>query len=77
MEALVYQAFLTPAEEGDGGYDVSFPDLPGCLTSGDGFFDAVRMTTDAGRTWVASRLADGLGVPAATVRDVPDGCLSA
>ena len=33
MKTYVYQAVLTPDE--DGGYDVEFPSLPGCFTCGD------------------------------------------
>lgn len=43
MAKYLYTAILTP--DGDG-YDVAFPDLPGCHTCGDDLNDALRMAQD-------------------------------
>lgn len=42
---LEYTAIFEPAEEG--GYVVSVPALPGCVTQGESFEDAVTMVKDA------------------------------
>lgn len=70
MEKFIYQAILTPDEEG---YSVEVPDLPGCFTYGDTYEDAVYMAADAMKTYVASLLTDGEQPPRYTRRDCPDG----
>ena len=40
-----YPAVFTPEDSGK--YSVSFPDLPGCYTSGDDMADAIYMAQDA------------------------------
>ena len=42
-----YVAVFHPAEEHPGGYVVTFPDLPGCVTQGEDFSRAFAM-----RSWV-------------------------
>lgn len=74
MRKFVYQAFLEPDE--DGGYCVEFPDLPGCLTSGDDYMDAAAMAADAGKTYIASMLAHGDAIPLAARHNTPSGCES-
>ena len=49
MGKYIFQAFLTPEDEG--GYSVEFPDLPGCFSCGDTFHDAVAMGADAAKTY--------------------------
>ena len=68
----VYEAVLSPAEEG--GYDVAVPDLPGCFTCGDDFAEAVGMAADAMKTYVAALLADGAVPPDVEHHDCPEGC---
>lgn len=46
----VYPAVFTPLE--DGGYDVNFPDLPGCRTCGADLTDAILMAKDAAAMWL-------------------------
>lgn len=74
MATFAYQMFLT--DDPDGGVDVSFPDLPGCLSFGDDWHEAIEMGIDAARTWVAAVMADGGHVPAATFHDTPAGARS-
>lgn len=38
IQVLEYNAIFTPEEEG--GYSVTVPDLPGCLSQGDSFEEA-------------------------------------
>lgn len=42
---LKYRIILHPAPEG--GYTVTVPSLPGCITEGDTFEEAVAMAKDA------------------------------
>lgn len=46
----VYPAVFFP--EGDGGYNVIVPDLPGCRTFGDNIADAIDMARDAVSMWL-------------------------
>ena len=45
MERLFYPAVFHKAEEG--GFWVSFPDIPECMTQGDDMQDAYEMAVDA------------------------------
>jgi predicted RNase H-like HicB family nuclease len=44
-------------QEGDKVY-VSFPDLPGCITSGEDMSEAYEMAVDAANLWVTSAVED-------------------
>ncbi|MCL2215366.1 MAG: type II toxin-antitoxin system HicB family antitoxin [Treponema sp.] len=52
--------------EGDGGYAVEVPDLPGCTSGGDSLAEAILMGTDAASGWVLTELEDGKPVPKAS-----------
>jgi predicted RNase H-like HicB family nuclease len=52
--------------EGEGGYAVEVPDLPGCVSGGDDLAEAILMGTDAASGWVLTELEDGKPVPAAS-----------
>ncbi len=56
-----YTAVLIPAEEG--GYNVEFPDLPGCFTCGDSLTEALEMAKDAAEMLLASYEDDGDPIP--------------
>ena len=71
MACFVYQSILT--REDDGSFSIEVPDLPGCVTCGDTFQEAVEMAADAMRTYVASLLVHGDEVPVATRHACPDG----
>ncbi len=47
----------------EGGFVVSFPDLPGCITSGETIEDAVRNAKDAKSAWLEAALEDGISIP--------------
>lgn len=47
----------------EGGYVVSFPDLPGCLSEGETVEEAVKNATDAKKEWLAAALEDGYDIP--------------
>lgn len=45
MDRYIYPAIFDPCEEG--GYTVTFPDLPGCITEGDTIDESLSMAKDA------------------------------
>ena len=57
---LPYKMEIIPDTE-EGGYAVSFPDLPGCLTVGDTIEEAIKNAEDAKRAWLEAAIEDGLG----------------
>ncbi|MDR0504109.1 MAG: type II toxin-antitoxin system HicB family antitoxin [Treponema sp.] len=44
--------------EGEGGFTVEVPDLPGCVSGGDTLAEAILMGTDAASGWVLTELED-------------------
>lgn len=52
---------LSPAE--GGGFLISFPDLPGCISDGETIPEAVRHGKEAFQAWVSARFHDRLPVP--------------
>ena len=56
--ALPYRMVLTPDPD-EGGYAVSFPDLPGCLSSCETINKAITNAEDTKREWIAAAIADG------------------
>ena len=52
--------------EGEGGYAVEFPDLPGCVSGGATLAEAIIMGTDAASGWVLTELEDGKTAPKAS-----------
>lgn len=66
---LIYPAVFRPCEE-KGGYTVTVPDLPGCVTEGDTLADAILMAEDAASGWVLDELEDGNDAPTASNPDV-------
>jgi predicted RNase H-like HicB family nuclease len=58
---LRYTVIYEPQPEG--GYTVSVPALPGCITEGDTIDEARAMAEDAIRGYCQSMLADGLQLP--------------
>jgi predicted RNase H-like HicB family nuclease len=52
--------------EGDGGFSVEIPDLPGCVSGGATLAEAILMGTDAASGWVLDELEDGKPAPKAS-----------
>lgn len=46
----------------EGGFVVSFPDLPGCITCGDTVESAVANAQDAKRAWLEAALEQGISI---------------
>ena len=61
---FVYPALFEP--ETEGGYSVSFPDLPGCFTEGDTMEEAVDMAKDAVGIYLMQLEEDGQSPPVAS-----------
>ncbi len=60
---LSYPICLYP---NDSGYTVIVPDLPGCVTEGKSFSDAIYMAIDAASLWVLDELEEGRKPPKAS-----------
>lgn len=58
---LTYTVNLELAEEG--GYNVTVPALPGCVTQGESFGEAMAMAHDAISLWIAYLVETGQAVP--------------
>ena len=54
-----YTVHLEPAEEG--GFVVTVPALPGCMTQGETYDEALEMARDAIQGWIET--LDQLGLP--------------
>ena len=46
----------------EGGYTISFPDLPGCVTCVDSLDDMVVMAEDAKREWIKAAIEEGIEI---------------
>lgn len=46
----------------EGGFVVSYPDLPGCITCGETVESAVANARDAKRAWLEAALEDGISI---------------
>ena len=49
-------------DHNEGGFVVSYPDLPGCITCGETVESAVANAQDAKRTWLEAALEDGIPI---------------
>ncbi len=49
-------------DKDEGGYVVSYPDLPGCITSGETIESAIKNAIDAKKTWLEAALEDGIEI---------------
>lgn len=64
MNKLIYSALFHKVDEG--GFWVSFPDFPECLTQGASLWNAYEMARDAVKLAIISRLENGEPLPAST-----------
>ena len=58
---LPYRMEIVPDVE-EGGYAVTFPELPGCITCGETLEQAVRNATDAKKAWLEAALDEGITI---------------
>ncbi len=61
MKTLNYRVLLRVVPEG--GYTVTVPTLPGCITYGDTIPEAVAMAKEAVELYVESLIAHGEAIP--------------
>lgn len=64
-QKLFYPAIFHKAEEG--GFWISFPDLPECLTEGNDMQEAYEMSVDALGLCLTSRIAENEDIPTPTL----------
>jgi antitoxin HicB len=62
MSNYRYTIILQPDQE-EGGYTVTVPALPGCITQGDTMDEAIAMAKDAIRLHIEALQAEGQPVP--------------
>ena len=59
---LPYRMELIPDQE-EGGFVVSFPDLPGCISSGETYEEALSNANDAKREWLIAAIEEKIEIP--------------
>lgn len=50
-------------DRSEGGYVVSFPDLPGCMTCGETVEAAVANAAEAKKEWLTAAFEEGIDIP--------------
>jgi predicted RNase H-like HicB family nuclease len=63
---LTYPAIFIPWGEGEEGFTVEVPDLPGCVSGGPTLTEAIDMGIDAASGWVLTEIEDGKPIPKAS-----------
>ncbi len=58
-EAIVFEFMPEP----EGGYTISVPSLPGCVSYGETFEEAMAMIKDAMEGWLAVAEQEGVPIP--------------
>ena len=58
---MAYRMEIVEDKE-EGGYVVSYPDLPGCITCGKTIEDAVVNAVDAKKAWIEAALEEGIEI---------------
>ncbi len=63
-----YRMEVIPDAE-EGGYVISYPELPGCMTCGATIDEAIKNAVDCKRAWLETQLEDGVTIPEPTTLD--------
>ncbi len=74
MDRYIFPAVFE--SDGNGGYTVTFPDLPGCITEGDTLGEALYMAKDALELYIYNLEEDNETIPTPTAPEkikVPEG----
>lgn len=74
MDRYIFPAIFE--SDGNGGYTVTFPDLPGCITEGDTLDEALYMARDALELYIYNLEEDNKTIPIPTAPEkikVPEG----
>ena len=59
---LPYRIELIPDSD-EGGFVAAFPDLPGCLSSGETVEEAYKNAEDAKHEWLLAAIEEGISIP--------------
>ena len=59
--AMSYRMEIVEAKD-EGGFVVSYPDLPGCITCGETVEGAVANALDAKKAWIEAALEEGVEI---------------
>ncbi|MDO4648715.1 MAG: type II toxin-antitoxin system HicB family antitoxin [Eubacteriales bacterium] len=57
--AVDYKMNIVPGND-EGGFIVSFPELPGCISIGDTKEEAIKNAIDAKRAWLEAAIESGI-----------------
>ena len=49
-------------DQDEGGFVISYPDLPGCITCGETIESAMQNAKDAKREWISAALEEGIEI---------------
>ena len=49
-------------DQDEGGFVISYPDLPGCITCGETIESAMQIAKDAKREWIRAALEEGIEI---------------
>lgn len=60
--SLPYKMEIVPDPE-EGGFVVSFPELPGCITCGETLESAIKNAADAKCAWIQAAIEDAYPIP--------------
>ena len=52
----------TVEDQDEGGFVISYPDLPGCITCGETIESALQNAKDAKREWIRAALEEGIEI---------------
>ena len=58
---LPYRFIITPDKQ-EGGYVLSYPDLPGCLTCAENIDELIKNGEDAKREWLKVAIEDNVSI---------------
>jgi predicted RNase H-like HicB family nuclease len=65
-----YGHIISPLSDDDGGgYMITFPDLPGCMSDGETLEEVLVNGRDAFNSWIAAQMDRGRQIPAPTHYD--------
>ena len=62
FEKYPFKVEPLPEDEG-GGFVIRFPDLPGCMSDGATYEEAIANGREAFKVWMEAQIEDGLPVP--------------
>jgi predicted RNase H-like HicB family nuclease len=69
--SLPYRLEIVP-DTAETGFVAFYPELPGCITSGEDIFKAVENAVDAKKLWLLTAVEDGLEIKEPAAFDYSD-----